>query len=171
MKNFFKKMAIVFIAVTMSVAANAQFKQGDFAIGANGLLGFGDSFTNYGIGAKATYNLTDPIRLAGAFDYFLKKNELGMWGAMVFGHYLFSVAETIAIYPAAGLGIVGSSVSSVDFGEWGSYGGGSTSDFAFSLGAGIDIALSESLVLNAEFKTWLKNGTRMIISLGLAYKF
>jgi opacity protein-like surface antigen len=58
-------------------------------------------------------------------------------------------------------------------GEWGSYGGSaSTSEFGFNLGGGIDLKLTNKLILNAELKyklgsTW----NRLLLSAGLAYKF
>jgi outer membrane protein X len=183
MKSVFRKVAIVAIAVmTMSVAANAQEK-GDMAAGGNLVLGSGDSFTNFGIGAKFRYNVTNPLRLEGSFTYFLPKKEgvsglaetsLSMWDLSVNGHWLFPVADKITVYPLAGLGILGTSASAeVDMGEWGSYGGSaSTSEFGFNLGGGIDLKLTDKLILNAELKyklgsTW----DRLLLSAGLAYKF
>ncbi|MDR0429976.1 MAG: porin family protein [Tannerellaceae bacterium] len=175
-KVFFRKAAIAVIAVlTMSAAAQAQ-KKGDMAAGGNLVLGSGDSFTNYGIGAKFQYNVLDPLRLEGAFTYFLKKDLVSMWDLSVNAHWLFPVADKIVVYPLAGLGVLGSSVSvpSFDLGEWGSYGGGSASDseFGFNLGGGIDLKLTEKLILNAELKYKLGNTwDRLLVSAGLAYKF
>jgi opacity protein-like surface antigen len=175
MESILKKVAVLVIAVTMGISANAQ--QGDFAAGVNGLVGFGNSYTNFGAGAKILYNVTDPIRLAGTFDYFFISFFISMWDAMAFVHYLFPLADAASIYPLAGLGVVGTSASAsveVDLGPLGggTYGASaSTTDFSFSLGAGIDFALSEKLTLNGEFKTWLKTGTRFIVSVGIAYKF
>jgi outer membrane protein X len=173
---FFRKAAIVAIAVlTMSVAAQAQEK-GDMAAGANLVLGSGDSFTNMGIGAKFQYNVLDPLRLEGAFTYFFEKDLVSMWDLSVNAHWLFPVADKITVYPLAGLGILGTSVNvpSFDLGEWGSYGGGSASDseFGFNLGGGIDLKLTEKLILNAELKykigsTW----DRLLVSAGAAYRF
>jgi outer membrane protein X len=103
MKKVFRKVAIVAIAlVTMSVAGGAQEK-GDMAAGGNLVLGSGDSFTNYGIGAKFQYNVTDPLRLEGAFTYFLKKDYVTMWDLSVNGHWLFPVGNS-ASYFAFNLG-------------------------------------------------------------------
>jgi outer membrane protein X len=172
MKNsIFRKVAIAAIAVvTMSVAANAQEK-GDMAAGGNLVLGSGDGVTNIGIGAKFQYNVIDPLRLEGSFTYFLKKNFVSMWDLSVNGHWLFPVADKVTVYPLAGLGVLGSSVS-LDLGEYGNLGSASTSEVAFNLGGGVDYELTDNLVLNAELKyklgsTW----DRLLISAGLAYKF
>jgi outer membrane protein X len=171
---FFKRVAIAAIAVlTMCVAAGAQEK-GDMAAGGSLVLGSGDSFTNIGVGAEFRYNVTNPLRLEGSFTYFLKKDYLTMWDLSVNGHWLFPVADRITVYPLAGLGILNYGYDySVDLGGWGSYdGSGSTSDFAFNLGGGIDLKLTDKLILNAELKYKISDvWDRLLLSAGVAYKF
>jgi len=169
---FLKRVAIVFIAVvTMSVTAVAQ-KQGDKAVGVNLLLGSTTGYSNLGLGAKFLYNVTDPIRLSGEFDYFLKKTFLteswNFWDFSVYGQYLFPVAEKIVVYPEVGLGYLGETISSsiVNLG-----GAGSGGNFAFSLGGGIDYPLSPNLTLNGGLRLKLVTGSWFNIYAGLAYKF
>jgi outer membrane protein X len=176
MTSILRKVAIVAIAlVTMSVAANAQEK-GDMAAGGNLVLGSGDSFTNYGIGAKFQYNVMNPLRLEGSFTYFLKKDYVTMWDLSVNGHWLFPIADKITVYPLAGLGILGSraSVPVINLGGFGSYGGGSASnsDLALNLGGGADFKLTEKLFFNAELKyKFSDNWDRLLLSAGIAYRF
>jgi len=170
-----KRAAIVIIAaVVMSVSAVAQ-QQGDKAVGGNLLIGAGNSYTNIGIGAKFFYNVTDPIRLAGEFDYFLKKDYVSYWDLSVYGHYLFPVADQVVIYPSLGLGIMGASVNMPTYTVpgVGTYGGKySNSDFALSLGGGADYELSSNLILSGELRIKLVDGSnRLNIAIGLAYKF
>jgi outer membrane protein X len=171
MKKVFSKVAIVAIAlVTMSVAAGAQEK-GDMAAGGNLVLGTGNSFSNFGIGAKFQYNVTDPLRLEGSFTYFLKKDYVTMWDLSVNGHWLFPVADKLTVYPLAGLGILGSSAN-VNIG----YGFGtvssSSSDFAFTLGGGLDYQLTEKLTGNVELKYKIADvWDRLLLSAGVAYRF
>lgn len=173
---FLKRVAIVIIAVvTMSVSAAAQ-KQGDMAVGANLVLGSGNSYSNMGVGAKFQYNVIDPLRLEGSFTYFFEKDLVSMWDLSVNAHYLFPIAEQITVYPLAGLGILGSkaNIPSFDFGGLGSYGGGSHSDteFGFNLGGGIDFKVTENVILNVELKYKIgDNWNRLLISAGVAYKF
>ncbi|MFC4676393.1 hypothetical protein [Dysgonomonas termitidis] len=105
MKNvLFKRMVMLIImTVAVSTVTIAQEK-GDKAIGANLVIGSGNSFTNYGLGAKFLYNVTDPIRLSAEFDYFFKKDFVTMWDASVYGHYLIPVAEKFTLYPSVGFG-------------------------------------------------------------------
>ncbi|GHV48975.1 hypothetical protein FACS1894181_06330 [Bacteroidia bacterium] len=173
-KLLLKRAAVAIIAMfTMSMAAFAQEK-GDMAAGANLLLGTGNGYSNIGLGGKFLYNITAPIRLAGEFDYFLKKNYLSMWDFSVYGHYLFPVADKITVFPAAGLGILGSTVS-YPYG-WGEFVPGfnssySGSDFALSLGGGADFQLTSNLFATGELRIKISDGTRFNIVAGVAYKF
>jgi outer membrane protein X len=156
----------------MSATTLAQ-SQGDMAAGGNLAFGSGDNFSNIGIGAKFQYNITDPIRLEGSFTYFLEKDYLSMWDFSVNAHYLFQVGE-VRLYPLAGLGIIGSkyNLPSINFGGI-SLGGGSASDsfFGINIGGGIDYDLTEALILNAELKYKICDLDRLMLSVGLAYRF
>ena len=163
MKNI---LIIAITAVTMSMTANAQQK-GDMAVGGNLLfgehLGKG-SFSNVGIGAKFFYNVTDPIRLAGEFDFFLPKHNTSMWDLSVYGHYLIPVADKFTAYPSVGFGLIGASYSFGGFSD-------SNSDFALSLGGGADYELTSNLSLNAELRFKISEGNRLNFAIGVAYKF
>jgi outer membrane protein X len=172
-RTFFRKVAIVAIAVlTMSVAAQAQVK-GDMAAGAGLVLGTGNSFSNYGLGAKFQYNVLDPLRLEGAFTYFLKKDYTTMWDLSVNGHWLFPISDKMTVYPLAGLGLLNYGYDlDLGLGAWGIKDSGSTSDFAFNLGGGIDLKLTDKLVFNAEVKYKLSDiWDRLLLSAGVAYRF
>ena len=162
MKIFFRKAAIVAIAVvTMSVAAQAQ-QQGDKAVGGNLVIGTGNSYTHIGIGGKFFYNVTDPIRLAGEFDFFPKQDYLTWWDFSAYGHYLFPVADQLVLYPSVGLGLVGAKTE----------GFSGSSKAAFSLGGGADYEISPNLFLNGELRIKLYEGNnRLNLAFGLAYKF
>jgi len=160
-----KKVAIIAIAVAISVAAQAQTK-GDKAVGGNALMGVGNGYTNIGIGAKFLYNITDPIRLGGEFDFFLKKHYSSWWDFSVYGHYLFSVADGINVFPAVGLGIVGTQVDILGFSSY------SGNWLAVSLGGGADYALSDNLFLTGELRFKIfEHSNRANIAVGIAYKF
>jgi outer membrane protein X len=175
MKKFdvLKKTAIVAIAVlTMNVAAYAQEK-GDMAVGGNFVLGSGDSFSNYGIGAKFQYNVMNPLRLEASFTYFLKKDYITMWDLSVNAQWLFSLGDMINVYPLAGVGLLNYGYDlDLGLGAYGIHDSASTTDFAFNLGGGIDFKLTEKLILNAELKYKLSGEwNRLLLSVGLAYRF
>jgi outer membrane protein X len=171
-KSFsWKRMATVFAiaAVTMSTTAVAQEK-GDMAAGGSLTLGAGDSYTNVGIGAKFRYNVLTPLRLEGAFTYFLPKDHLSMWTLGVNAHWLFPAGDRLTVYPLAGLGILGWKYS-YDFG-WGIADSASDSDIAIDLGGGVDFKLTDRLSLNAELKYKIADHwNRLLLSAGVAYKF
>jgi len=173
MKNvLFKRAAIIIIAaVVMSVSAVAQ-QQGDKAIGGNMVLSTwssgGHSYSYVGFGPKFFYNVTDPIRLVGEFDYFLKKDNVSRWDLSVYGHYLFA-ASKVVVYPSVGLGMLGWKMDQLVGGPKTTLSG---SDFAFSFGGGADYEVSSNLFLSTELRLKLVNNTnRLNIAVGLAYKF
>ena len=63
-----KKYFLIIFAALISLGASAQ--KGEQNIGAHVL--FGTDMSNFGIGAKYQYNVTNAIRLEGVADYYLK---------------------------------------------------------------------------------------------------
>ncbi|MDR1810761.1 MAG: porin family protein [Prevotella sp.] len=178
MKNLIRKAALFAVAAVVSVSASAQ--AGQMAAGANLAVGMGDEVTNFGIGAKFQYGITDNIRGEGAFTYFLEKDYVSMWDFSVNGHYLFPVAEGITVYPLAGLGMTGITVDVSDaLGGWGELveaAGGSTSEsksyFGVNVGGGAEYQLTETLSAGAELKYNIRGDwNRLILQFGVTYKF
>ncbi|MDR3286163.1 MAG: hypothetical protein LBT27_01800, partial [Prevotellaceae bacterium] len=56
--NVFKRVVLLALVVTMSMTTALAQEKGDMAVGGNLVLGSGDSYSNYGIGAKFQYNVT-----------------------------------------------------------------------------------------------------------------
>ena len=170
MKSVFRKIAIVAIAMfTVSVSVNAQEK-GDMAAGGNLVIGSGDSFTNFGVGAKFQYNVINPLRLEASFTYFIRNDYITMWDMSFNAHWLFKMADRINLYPLAGLGILN---SGADYGL-AKYGVRDTSesDFAVNIGGGIDFKLTDKLILNSELKYKFSDPwDRLLFSVGVAYRF
>jgi outer membrane protein X len=174
--SLLKRVAVIVIAlVSMSVTAQAQDK-GDIAVGVNAVLGSGESYTNFGIGAKLQYNIIKPIRLEGAFNYYPEKDLFSLWDLGLNVHYLIPVGEKLVFYPLAGVGVLGfkANIPTVDLGELGSVGGGSVSDsqVAYNVGAGVDFKLTEKLFLNLEAKYKISDGwNRFLVSAGAGFRF
>lgn len=168
-----KIFIMIFVAMGCFVATNAQQK-GDMAAGINLGMGLGydditydgGSFNNFAFGAKFQYSITDKIRLEPALNFFLEKDHVSMWDAMVNCHYLFPMLENaVNVYPLAGLGMHGVKVS---------YGGYSASDseIAINVGGGAEYKLTEKISLGAELKYVLVADFGHIgISVGAAYAF
>ena len=104
-------------------------------------------------------------------------------------HYLFNIGNNAKIYPLAGLTYMRVSIDSNSFAkELGSaisditgqdvnkslpqVGSSSDGKFGVNLGGGIQYALTESLLLNAEVKFQIvKNYNQAVLSAGIAYAF
>lgn len=161
MRTTIFKAVCVMVFALMAAGLMAQEK-GEIAVGGNLVLGSGDSYTNYGIGAKFQYNVINRLRLEPSFTYFLKKDNLSMWDLSVNAHYLFPVAEKIAVYPLAGLSILG---LNPEYGD-------SDTEIGLNLGGGADYQLTDKLFLNLELKYKIHdNWDRFLVSVGVGYKF
>ncbi|GHT35930.1 hypothetical protein AGMMS49574_26550 [Bacteroidia bacterium] len=160
------------------MVAQAQEK-GDVAAGINLGLGFGDSYTNYGIGAKLQYNFADPIRAEASFTYFPKKDYLSLWDLSLNLHYLIPIADKLTFYPLAGVGLlnakshISSALSNLGYQGYGDYiDDTSSSKVAFNVGLGLDYKLTDNIIANIEGKYKIaKDLNRTLISIGIAYKF
>jgi outer membrane protein X len=154
-----KRVAIVAIAVTVSMAAFAQ-KKGDMAAGANVVVGIGRSYTNFGAGPKFQYNILDAIRAEGSFTYFFEKDYFSVWEVNLNGHYLVPIGEKMVVYPLAGAGVMGFSK------------GYYSREFSFNFGGGVDFLLTDKMFFNVELKHKLGDyWDRTQLSAGIAYRF
>ena len=188
MKNILKKAAIVAFAASVSfVPVNAQEK-GDFAVGGNVMLGYGNDIFEGGLGAKFLYNVSDPLRLAGEFDILWGigvKTEGGLgtltttttWKEFsVYGHYLFQISTqkgNIAVYPLVGIGFVDLKtqvkLKVLNVTEKAS---ATESKFMFTLGGGIERAINEKFSSNVELRIKIVDeGIRLQMAYGITYKF
>ena len=189
-----KKFFIFTCAALIGLCASAQEK-GDMAAGLNlgvaPCLESGASVTNFGIGAKFQYNVTNPIRLEAAFDYGFKNKGVDVMTIGVNAHYIFKVANKFNIYPLVGVGYAhckatASGIPDLDENDWGGisnwktdiddYGtkeeSGSANKFFFNVGVGGQYDLNDKLAVNLEIKyQYIKNFNRLPMSLGVAYKF
>ncbi len=170
-----KKMILIALALFIGMGIQAQSVKGDLAAGANVSYGTKDGFSNFGIGAKLQYNLTDAIRIEPSATYFLKKDYISMWDVNVNLQYLFNVADKLTFYPLAGVSLVGVKAEYDGF-EFAGYeiGGGSASDskFGFNVGVGAQYWLTEIFALNFDAKYQIVSDfDRPVFSLGGVYKF
>ena len=170
MKRFFIIALVAFIGMSVQ----AQNVKGDMAAGVNVAYGTKDGFSNFGIGAKFQYNLSDAIRIEPSATYFFKKDYTNMWDANVNIHYLFNVAEKFTVYPLAGVSLVGVKAEvDLDFGvmDFGEVSASETK-FGANLGGGAQYWLTESFALNFEVKYQLVSDfDRPVFSLGSVVKF
>lgn len=158
-----KKYFIVAIMAVLGLCASAQ--QGDKAIGVD--IGFAPcledhaDFTNFGLGVKFQYNVTNPVRLEADLDYWFEAKHVSVFDITANVHYLVGVGKGFTVYPLAGVGY-----ANVD-----SHGNG-YHRFVFNLGIGGEYALTSNLTLGLELKyQYINDFSRFPINIGLAYHF
>lgn len=169
--------------MALAVICGSAQQKGDMAVGLNlGVapsLESGAKVTNFGIGAKFQYNLTNPVRLEAALDYGFKSKGADVMTFGVNAHYLFNVAGRLNVYPIVGLGyahcgggvfVVGDDLS--DFLEDNGGSSSSANKFYFNVGAGAEYPITDKLSASLELKyQYIKNFSRLPISIGVTYKF
>ena len=169
-----KKLMLI-IAVMIGFAANAQAQKGAFELGGSVVLGTGDDFTNYGLGARVRYSFTDHFRGDLNADYFLKKDDITMYDFNANLHYLFNLGDSgFRIYPLAGIALVHVEVDGAEFDGPGVHvesSGASDTDVAFNLGGGIEFPIADRLRVFGEAKEMIKDGSRFYLSAGITYTF
>ncbi|MCH5237833.1 MAG: outer membrane beta-barrel protein [Muribaculaceae bacterium] len=193
MKRIF---TILCVAIIGFFGAYAQ--KGDMGVGLN--LGVAPSLeknaslTNFGIGAKFQYNITNPIRLEADLDYWFKAKGMDMFDITANVHYLFNLGSKVKVYPIVGIGYAsvggGYSFDMDDIKDiLGKYGsnysqyyddddydidGGSSrlNRFIFNVGIGGEYAINSKLSAGIEIKyQYVKDFQRLPITVGATYHF
>ena len=161
MKKFFVAM---FVAM-LCMSAQAQEK-GDVAIGLRSgvniaalkIAGLEEDVTNFGIGAFGQYNLSDNWRLELEGIYHPMKDHVSDITVGLNVHYLFSLGESIKIYPTLGyaLAFVHSEAYTIT-GKGGasqqiSHESENETDGGIQVGAGIQYNLGSNVFIAGEYK-------------------
>lgn len=112
MKKIFLSLCIALV----SVCSYAQ--KGTTGVGLYGA--FGSENSNFGIGAKVQYGITEALRAEASFDYFFKKDYLTNMNGSLNLHYLIPISDKFRVYPLAGVSYVYWKVDADDvFGDMG----------------------------------------------------
>ena len=161
---------VVLIIALVGGSAYAQEK-GDMAVGANIVVGsFTDSknSVDFGVGARFMYNITQPIRLDGSFNYYFGASA--PLDFSVNAHYLINVMPKLNVYPLVGLSIY--AFGDDDDDDW------SDDDYStetvagglgLNIGGGAEYRLTDNIFGIVELKYNL--GMGFAASAGVAYKF
>ncbi|MFY0654128.1 MAG: hypothetical protein JXQ96_18975 [Cyclobacteriaceae bacterium] len=148
-----KKLSVLIVAVLLSVGAYAQ-EQGAFRAQVGGSYAL--DFETLGIDLGVQYFVSDQIAVAPSFTYFLEKNGVSASSINLEGRFYFAEG----FYGVTGLDFIS---QKVDF-----LGADLTvSDTKLALGAGYDISMGESMVLNLQ----AKYAGQMVIGAGIVFGF
>lgn len=172
MKKFFLSLAL------LAASATAGFAQEKGKIELGAVASFGTAMSNFGIGGKARYGITDNIRLDGSVSFFLPKNivsvgdyklDQSLMDMSINAHYLFKIADKFTIYPLAGLGYYHYKIKSSGkyYSELADLVGGSIKSYkdsdtsghiGINLGGGVSYQLNQSMSVGGEVKFAIVNG-------------
>lgn len=188
-------LATLLIAVVSGVSAQKGQSAVGINLGAAPCLESGVSLTNFEIGAKYQYGITDAIRLEADLSYGLKSKGIDVFEVSANAHYLFNIGEKIKVYPLVGIGYghigAGLSVESdmdeflkdlhaaagLDKTQEGEAkdmddDSSSANKFLFNVGAGAEYALTSKLSVGVELKyQYMSHFSRLPITVGVTYKF
>ncbi len=159
------KKFLVMLVCMCAFATASYAQQGQGMAGINLLYG---NDTNIGLGVKYRYGLTDNLRIEPHFNYFFKHDYFSMWDLGANFHYVFPVAETVGIYPLAGLAYSNGKAHGSDFG------GEDVSDgkISINLGCGADFQMASNITLSIEAKYQIiDNVNQLVVAAGVAFAF
>lgn len=171
-----KKKLIAFCMALFGLCAYAQ--QGQSAVGVS--IGVAPnlesdvSVTNFEIGAKYQYGVTDNLRLEGDLDYGFKSNGIGVFTLSANIEYLFHLSEKFTLYPLAGIGFGHMSASyDIEVPGLGIVSASASENrFLFNVGVGAEYPITDKLSIGADIRfQYMKNFSRLPIMVGVTYKF
>lgn len=144
-------MKKVFLAACLALASVSAFAQDKGKISVGGNLSFLTDASNFGLGGKVRYGLTDQIRLEGGLNYYLPSDHVSAFEFTANAHYVFQLAPQWSVYPLAGLGYYSSRYSYRGFSS-------TAGEFLLNFGGGASYQLNSRLSLGAEVRYLLVDG-------------
>jgi len=153
------KMAIVVIALSTSVMANAQFSQrGDWgmALGGDFRIGTHEVLPEFGFYIGAQWNVSNPIRLEASLGYGFE-SDYGV-STVEFNlnmHWLLPLGDRVNLYPLVGFNSI---VGMTDLETTDAFQG-------LNLGMGLDVLITELSFLNIELR-WNNEWEGLVFRIG-----
>lgn len=158
-----KKLFLTLFLGAFSLCGFAQ-SAGEVAVGGNvgvaPYIGKGHGFTNFGLGLKAQYNISDPVRLEAGLDYWATDKQKGVVDFTANIQYLFNIGDSFYLYPTVGIG----------YGHLNGNAVYSANRFVIDAGVGAEYRCSQKISCGLEIKyQYMKDFQRLPITLGLTY--
>ncbi len=163
------KKLIVAVCMMFAIAVGAKAQVGAVAVGVDfGLAPCTESWSstvNFEFDGKVQFNVLNDIRLEGKLSYGVRDHDLSMFTLSANAHYMIGVLPRFKVYPLVGIGYARPTVHVGDFSDSGHR-------FLFNMGAGGELAITDNISANLEFKyQYVKDFQRFPITVGVAYKF
>ena len=156
-----KKVLLTIVLCTIALVGYAQ--KGEMMASAQFSTASGHGITNPGLGAKFSYSITDPWRVAASFDYGFKNKGICSWDINIDANYQFFFGKGFRAYPLAGFTVLGYYVPKYE----------SITCVGANLGGGTQYDINDSWAVYTEIKgQFVSNkGSRFVWSIGGSYKF
>lgn len=162
---------IILASAMLALGATGAYAQhaGQFGVGVNlgvqPVIAGSGSPTNFLLGGRLQYSVTDLIRLALDLNGGFEDNGFSTFTGTVNADFMVPLANGFYIYPTAGLG-----VGNVHY----SYGGykDDYSKFVFNIGIGGEYEFNSNWAAGLEFKyQYMKNYGALPVFINVSYKF
>lgn len=173
-------MKKVFLVALMAIGSTMAFAQsGKWAAGVN--VGYGSDIKKPAIGFKVSYDISDKFTLAPSFNYYFKKTEdfyeygvseevtSKFWDINCDLHWNVLSADNYRVYPFAGItylhGKAEATASDYGFAEV------TDGKVGANVGVGGQLDVVSNLAVGAEVKYQIIDGSQVVPSLSIMYKF
>lgn len=159
-----KKFLLTMILCVFAAAGYAQ--KGEMTASAQFMLGAGQGITSPGLGAKFSYSVTDPWRLAASFDYGFRNKSIATWDVNIDAHYQFFFGKGMRAYPLAGFTVMGYQTKISSYKD-------NTTCVGMNIGGGFQYDINDAWAVYTEMKGQLvsQHGSRFVWTVGGSYKF
>ena len=147
-----KKLFLLAMIALASMGMKAQTVKGESSLMGN--VGYQTNYERFGLGVQGRYAIANNLRIAPDVTFYFPKDKVTGLDVSVNFHYVLNFKKCIVI----------------DEKEMELYRSNSTK-FAFNLGGGITLPISERSYLNAEARFMFAKDDNVAIMLGYGYKF
>ena len=170
-----KNLILLAMITLASVGMNAQTVKGEGSLMGN--VGYQTNYERFGLVVQGRYAIANNLRIAPDVTFYFPKDKITGLDVNVNFHYVFNFKEDgqgFSVYPLAGIGMQNNfyGKKSVETnGQEVEMDRSNSTKFAFNLGGGITLPISERSYLNAEAKFMFAKDDNASIMLGDGYRF
>lgn len=123
-----------------------------------------EDFSKAGVGAHATYLVTEDIAGAAALTFHFPGDDITFWDLNVNAHYRFTIDEDYTPYVGGGINYSHISVDDTDFG----FGSVSSSEVGLNILAGVFLELANGMRPFGEARFVFSDADQLVLTVGLS---